>query len=1111
MIAGVPLSPRGSIMDVAAWLNELGFDGYVRAFVDNDIDGEALGSLTMDDLKELGVHSLGHRKKLMAAIAGLDGRAQAVASCAPRSAAGERAERRQVSVLFADIAGYTALSAEIGGEATHALLTAFFERIDQIIVQHGGTIDKHIGDCAMAVFGAPVAHSDDLSRAVRAALHVHRAMEEVSQTVGRRLRAHVGIATGEVIASTTGSSRYREYTVTGETVNLASRLTELAGDGETMVADEVARTLGPLLAVESKGRHWVKGFAEPVEIWRLDGLKDDARAPSSPLVGRQAELEQCLAALRACREGEAGAVIHIRGEPGIGKTRLMDELRVRAAQSGFETHRVGVFDFGIGLERAPLRLLADSLVGVGAGDRGNGAGAAGRLAARGIPSDYLPLVAELVGAELAPEQKKQLDAMSSATRDATRGEALAWLACHPASPAAQFIAVEDVHWADNQTIEVLGALGRASREARLVLVMTTRIEADPLERIRQAAAGARLMSIELAPLAARDARMLAQTIVGDDGPLLEGCIERAGGNPLFLEQLIRHATSAGLAAVPGSIQSIVLARLDALGPNDRLAAQAASVLGQQFAVETLRHLIGNPGYEPLALASARLVRPEGASWQFVHALVREGVHASILGAERRALHHKAAGWFADRDPVLHAEHLERAGDEGAPRAFLAAAERLGEGYRLDQALALAERGAAIARTPEDVCALQLMRASVLLETGQAAEAVTACRTARDAAPDAIVRARAILGEAGALRLVDELDEALKLLDEAETALKAGQCLADLSRLEHLRGNLLFPKGRIDACRVAHERALDYARQCGSQRHEVRALGGLGDAYYALGRFQTSHAYFVRCVELARQLGLGRIELANLPMVGFALCVLGAFDEARMVAEETIEAASAARQGRAEIIACHLLMFTAFMCGRPQDAEPYSERAQELARRIGARRFEPENLAFSAEALRQLGRCEEAIERLEAGLAIARETGMDYCGPLVLGYLALASAERPTLREAALKEGSELIAGGGLFHNVFFFCCAAIESFIELGEWDRIEAFADRIEKAYSAEPLRFVVFVIARARAVARAGKGERAESLAENIDRLVEDCRAMGCLSFLPALETASRQARQT
>jgi class 3 adenylate cyclase/tetratricopeptide (TPR) repeat protein len=1091
-------------MDVAAWLSELGLDAYAEAFLDNDIDGETLASLTMDDLKELGVHSLGHRKKLLAAISSLDGKAEVLPS-APRPAAAERAERRQVSVLFADIAGYTALSAELGDERTHALLTAFFERIDQIIVQHGGTIDKHIGDCAMAVFGAPVAHSDDLLRAVRAAVHIHRAMDEVSATIGRRLRAHVGIATGEVIASSTGSSNYREYTVTGETVNLASRLTGLAGDGETMVSDDVVRTLGPVLVARSHGHHAVKGFARPIEVWRLDGLSEDVHPAAGPLVGRRAELAQCLATLETCGEGEGGAVIHIRGEPGIGKTRLMDELLRCAAELGFTTHRVGVFDFGIELERAPLRLLAASLVAAAVGGAAEPAEAVLRSGRLSMPPDYRPVVGELLGLGLETGDRKLLDAMSLQARDAARGEALAWLAGKAAARAPQFVAVEDVHWADSQTVAVLGAIGGASREAPLVLAVTSRIEADPLERIRQAASGARFLSIELAPLAARDARTLARAISSEDNALIESCIERAGGNPLFLEQLIRHATGAGLSAVPGSIQSIVLSRLDRLAPTDRLAAQAASVLGQQFAGEPLRHLLGDGTYEPQALVDARLVRPQGSSWQFAHALIREGVYASLLGAERRGLHRKAAHWFAPRDPVLYAEHLDRAEDEEAPRALLAAAERVGEGYQLERALALAERGAAIARRAEDVCDLQLMRAALLLETGEAAAAAEACRLAQAAAPDDVARARAILGEASALRLIDRVEEALALLDKAQAPLAAAECLAELSRLEHLRGNLLFPRGRIEACLAAHQRALDHARQCGSARHEVRALGGLGDAYYALGRYRTAHEHFGACVEMARTLGLGRVEVANLPMLAITRFLTRSLPDALAVSEEAVAAATAARQPRAEIIARHALLFTHLMAGRPEEAEPQFALVDAVCRRIGARRFESENLAFRGEGLRLRGRRAEAAAVLREALADARATGMDYCGPLVLGYLALALTDDRSARDDALAEGLAMVKAGGLAHNTFFFYHGAIESCLETGEWERAEEFAGLLEEAFAAEPLPLVDLIVRRARLLARAGRGEGGEALGRELEEAITECRTIGCLTFLPALEAAA------
>ena len=210
------------------------------------------------------------------------------------------AERRQVTVLFADLVGYTRLSREIGAEEIHRLLEGFFAVVDGIVTDHGGYIDKHIGDSAMAVFGAPVAHGNDTERAVHAALAIRDAMPGLAASFSRDVTVHIGVACGQVVASDTGSSGHREYTVTGDSVNLASRLTDAAKAGEILISDRVIETLSGRLRVEAVGAVSVKGFDEPVRVWRLTGLGSPL-PHHRPLVDRKIELRQFVAALQACR------------------------------------------------------------------------------------------------------------------------------------------------------------------------------------------------------------------------------------------------------------------------------------------------------------------------------------------------------------------------------------------------------------------------------------------------------------------------------------------------------------------------------------------------------------------------------------------------------------------------------------------------------------------------------------------------------------------------------------------------------------------------------------------------------------------------------------------
>ena len=255
-----------------------------------------------------------------------------------RSVAEPQGDRRPVTVLFCDLVGYTRLSSVLDPEEVHAVLERFFALVDSIVASFGGTIDKHIGDAAMALFGAPLARGNDTERAVRAALEIQAGVPGLATGLASPLAVHVGIATGEVIASAVGSQHHRGYTVTGEAANVAARLLDRAASGETLVSDAVYRATEHMAAYEPVGSLSLKGLSQPVDAWRLTGTR---RATSDPhaLVGRRSELGQMRAALDACVNGASGTALLIRGEAGIGKTRLVDELQSIAAESGLTSSR----------------------------------------------------------------------------------------------------------------------------------------------------------------------------------------------------------------------------------------------------------------------------------------------------------------------------------------------------------------------------------------------------------------------------------------------------------------------------------------------------------------------------------------------------------------------------------------------------------------------------------------------------------------------------------------------------------------------------------------------------------------------------------------------------
>ena len=246
---------------------------------------------------------------------------------APRTAEIGSGERRQVAILFADLSGFTELSTTLDAEELRDLVGRFFDAVDGVVENYGGTVDKHIGDAVMALFGAPVAHDDDPGRAVRAALDIHEAVAGLGAETGRDLAVHVAIASGEVVAGGVGSDERREYTVMGDAVNLAARLDELARPGETLISEAVWRLVSPLVDGEARGEVALKGIAKPVRAWRVVGLRGaGVGGQRSRLVGRRAEVRQFEGVVGACRESGRGQAVLVRGEAGIGKTHLAGEF-----------------------------------------------------------------------------------------------------------------------------------------------------------------------------------------------------------------------------------------------------------------------------------------------------------------------------------------------------------------------------------------------------------------------------------------------------------------------------------------------------------------------------------------------------------------------------------------------------------------------------------------------------------------------------------------------------------------------------------------------------------------------------------------------------------------
>jgi class 3 adenylate cyclase/tetratricopeptide (TPR) repeat protein len=1106
-VALVDCSNGRAKVSVEAWLMGLGLAHYAEAFAENGVDLGLLPELTNEDLKDLGVDRLADRKVILKAIASIAG-SDSVKAVELPAATAIAGERRQVTVLFADIAGYTKLSSELGAEATHALLNRYFEAVDGIIEGYGGSVDKHIGDNVMAVFGAPIAHGDDPLRAVRAALDIHERMTALADHADHPLSAHVGIASGQVVASSTGSDAHREYTVTGDSVNLASRLQDQAKPGETLISDALYRSVAERFDCESLGDIEVKGFDAPVHTWRVGALCESEEVEGHvAFVGRRAELTQFSGAADACRANGNGQAIVVRGEAGIGKTRLVEEFTRVAADHGFASHRGLVLDFGVGKGQDAIRSVVHGLLGVGpGGDWDQRRAAAEAAICDGVCApEKRVFLNDLLDLPQSAEDRAMYDAMDNAARNEGMGDVVADLirAASAASPIV--VIVEDVHWADPLMLGHLAAMATAVADSPTLLVMTSRIEGDPLDAAwRASIGGCPLMTIDLGPLRRDEALTLAGTFVDATNQFAQDCIERASGNPLFLEQLLRNAEERGEEEVPASIQSLVLARMDRLTPADKRALQAASVIGQRFALDALQHLLDDPDYRCAGLLKQNLVRPAGAAFLFAHALIQEGVYGSLLKAQRDDLHRLAAAWFTDSDAVLHAEHFDRAGDENAPMAYLVAASEQAQQFHYERALELVVRGLEIA--PEAVrYDLKLLQGELLRNLGSLPDSIAAYQEAAKLAPGDPERCRAWIGVAEGLRITDELDELVDLLARAESLAAAHDMSPEIARILQLQAGAHYMRGEVADSLRANEKAIKHARDAGSAELEAQALSGLADAEFLRARMISANGHYHACIELARAHGFGRIVASNLAMKANTLFFMNENEAAAVEYRAAIELAVKARQPRAEMLALAEAGFYMGEAGHFEDSRVWSGKCLEMARRLGSRLFRVVALhGLAAAALHDGNRAEadafirEAIDVMGNGDFV--ELMM---GPIIHAKAACVTEDPKRCREA-LQRAEGLLGDHSHSYSYLCFYQDALDVSLTLADWEEVARYIAALEDYTSAEPLPWGDLLIARARALSAHGQGARDKATMRDLQHVYEEAKRVNLRTAVPALEAA-------
>jgi class 3 adenylate cyclase/tetratricopeptide (TPR) repeat protein len=845
-------------------------------------------------------------------------------------------ERRPVTVLFADLVGFSTMAEDMDPEVLQGLISETFDDLRAEVERREGTVEKYIGDAVMAVFGAPLAHEDDPQRAVDTALAMLEAVRHRSENSPERLELRIGINSGLVVASAVGEGRTG---VLGDAVNVAARLQQAASPGDVLVEGSVWRRVRERFEGEPLGSLQVKGRERPVEAVRVLGPRETAVRRRAPFVGRRDELSLLELLWSSAVKGNTH-VVSLVGEPGVGKSRLLAELPRRA----------GALDVRIacGPERAfgPFLDLIERILG---GVPSDAADLRKRADPLGIDEETTILLSAFLGLGDAPpvtgmgdeQQKRQVFAGIWGFLVGAAGE----------GPA--LLVLDDLHWADLSSIDLVDFLLERLSGVPFLVVLSYR---PGFEHVERSTVRASHTGVRLEPLSADETVQLAQGFLGvaEMPPELETLVStRAEGNAFFIEELLQALLELGSLAVvdstailtksdvdiPDTIQGTILARVDRLGNAERSVLQHAAVIGRSFDVSDLRAIASAEDVESALaeLGRAQLVVSQGPDeWAFKHALIQEVVYGTLLHSTRRELHRKVADALKEKageDPAVLevlAEHYARAeASEEARRYAVAAGDLAAE--RMGSVEAIRRYGTALKLWGEGD---EEGRLEVLMKLGGAAVLSGAAAQGRSALLEA---------EAGWARL--------------GRTRRVGAALALLGRIHWL-------SGEVDRATEAISRAVEILEPDGTSPELIQAFVWGSTLAMLDTRVEDSMAMAKRGLAMAEELDLDAARSHLLNNIGTNEAFLG---EPRGLERlhEALELAE--RSGDAEAIgrAYVNLPNTMWEFARNREGVELCRRGREITRKLGAPGFEHFIASNEANMLIDLGEYDE-------GEALARE-------------------------------------------------------------------------------------------------------------------------------------------
>jgi adenylate cyclase len=949
--------------------------------------------------------------------------------------AGLPSERRPVTILFADLVGFSTLAEHMDPEELRSLMTDTFSELTAEVEKREGSVEKFIGDAVMAVFGVPQTHEDDPRRAIECALSMLDVVRARSEKTPTPLELRIGVNSGLVVSGTVGDGS--QAGIMGDAVNVAARLQQAADPGELLVSDSVWRRVRDGYDAQSMGSLQVKGRDHAVEAYRVVGPRPPTARRQAPFVGRHEELALLDLLWSNAVKGNTH-VVSVVGEPGVGKSRLLAQLAPRA----------GSLEVRItcGSERAfgPFLDLIEQTLGGMPRDVDD---LHGKAAAIGVDEETARLLSVFLGLGDAPPVVRMADEQQK--RQVFAGVWQFLLAARADRPA--LIVLDDVHWADLSSLDLLGFLLERLGGIPLMLVLAYR---PGFERVEQAALRASHTGIRLEPLSGEESVQLARGFlrVGELPSDLERIVAtRAEGNPFFIEELLQALLELGSLAVldgkavlarvdvdiPDSVQGTILARVDRLGGRERAILQHAAVLGRNFSTALIQGLSEGMDVVPALeeLARSQLIVSQGPGrWTFKHALIQEVVYDTLLLRQRKEAHGRVAEAMEARagdDPAtleVLAEHYARAEvPEKARQYALAAGDLAGERMGFVEARARYETAFRLWGEGDERGRLEL-----LMKLGWA---------------------RFLGGDVGGARTAYvEAEAGWRALGDVA---RAGRALATL-------GRILWNAGEGERAGQSLRRAIEVLEPGGPSPDLLQAYVWLSTQLMLLGQTDGSVALATRGLEIEEALHLDGPRSQLLNNLGVCLSQKGdpaALDrlrEAREVAE---------RSGDAEAIGRIYtnLPSTLGVFSRHREAVELCERGREVMRKLGAPSFEYFIAANEAGSLMWMGRYEDAEalsrEALEQCRVIGSVPGIVNAGMTLIDTMT----RRGRYEEAARLMDEVLPLARGLGGAEFLSQALVVQAQLEHGRGNLAsarQAIAEAAQEVMATPSVSHVFFVL---------------------------------------------------